>query len=159
MLLLISNANTGNINEFNAFVPAKADTVKLIANFFNLKDTLAITVLAPPLANAFNYTIASGKASNPAIWSRGIIPGLLDSVVVKSGHIVTVDTLLQVRYLFVEPGGKVEVNAGDTLNIVPIDIIGYVPFKLLRGKLDRIQNSFKTTACYTRVEKITYLVV
>lgn len=127
--LSLSNAGTGIINDFNSFIPSNADTVRMYANFYGLMDTLIITVLADPLANAFNYTLASGNASDPTIWSRSVIPDILDSVVVKSGHIITVDTMLRVRFLLVEPGGNMQVNPGDTLTIEPIEITVYLPFK------------------------------
>jgi hypothetical protein len=153
----LSNHNTGSINEFNAFVPSNADTVKLIGDFYGLRDTLVISVLAPPLASALNYTIASGNISNPAIWSRGIVPGLLDSVVVKSGHILKVDSLFQVRSLFVEPGGKLEVNAGDTLDIVPVELLGYQPFGVGLERQGRVSTLSPTTAYVFRKKSVTSL--
>ena len=127
--LSLSNLITGSINSVNAFVPLKADTVQLYANFYSFIDTLKITVLAPPLAKAFNFTVASGNASDPAIWSRKVIPGLLDSVIIKNGHIINVDTMLRVRFLQIEPGGSVQVNTGDTLNIEPIELLGSLRLK------------------------------
>ena len=60
---------------------------------------------------SFN-TAASGNWSNPAVWPCGIIPGINDSVVIRSGHSIVLNITTQIRKLLVEPGATLTLSDG-----------------------------------------------
>ncbi|MFT3681670.1 MAG: G8 domain-containing protein [Ferruginibacter sp.] len=74
------------------------------------KDTVDFTCELSILKTAVNKTISSGSFKNPAIWSKGWAPQPQDSVVIVSGHAVTLDTTVQIQSL------KIENLASLTLN-------------------------------------------
>jgi hypothetical protein len=91
-----------------------------IANFtYNgFSDSLLVRVFQPYNANCINKSIVSGNLSNPAIWSKGVVPDICDSVIISTGHTVTVDTGLNVRALRINTGGTLTCNSSlDTLQI------------------------------------------
>ncbi|MEP7111453.1 MAG: alpha/beta hydrolase, partial [Ferruginibacter sp.] len=57
-----------------------------------------------------NTTISSGNWNDPSIWSCSSVPSLNDSVVVASGHVVTLNNSSQIRKLYVENGGSILLN-------------------------------------------------
>jgi pimeloyl-ACP methyl ester carboxylesterase len=78
-----------------------------VFKYNNITDTVIMQGVLPLDSFAINRTIAAGNFKNPAIWSKGEVPDLYDSVVVL--HSITVDTSITV--------GSLRINAGSTLSI------------------------------------------
>ena len=74
------------------------------------RDTISFTSILPLSSICINKTIAGGSFKNPAIWSRGTVPGLCDSVVIQAGHAVAMDTSLEVKALRISSGGTLTIN-------------------------------------------------
>ena len=73
-------------------------------------DSVLIKVIVPYNSNCINKTIAGGSFKNLAIWSKGTVPDVCDSVVINAGHSVTVDTSLTIRALRISSGGTLTIN-------------------------------------------------
>ncbi|MBL0357805.1 MAG: hypothetical protein IPP72_13370 [Chitinophagaceae bacterium] len=109
--IAIDSVNTVSYSAGNgSFNGLKAGAA--IANFsFNgFADSLFFKVILPYNANCINRTIAGGSFRNPAIWSKGTIPDICDSVIISSTHAVTVDTSIIIRALRISSGGTLTIN-------------------------------------------------
>ncbi len=96
----------------------KAGRTKVFVSYLQFKDTLIINVTPALFSNSINQSVASGGFRNPAIWSKGIVPDFFDSVVIKAGHIITLDTTLSIRAIKLEAGSSLLFNSNkDTLHI------------------------------------------
>lgn len=85
-------------------------------------DSVLIKVSLPYNFNCVNKTIAGGSFKNPSIWSKGLVPGICDSVVINAGHAVTLDTSITIRALRINNGGSLTLNiAADTLQLGQAD--------------------------------------
>ncbi len=73
-------------------------------------DSVLIKVILPYNSGCINRTIAGGSFKNPAIWSKGMVPGICDSVVISTSHSVTVDTSITIRSLRISSGGTLTIN-------------------------------------------------
>lgn len=73
-------------------------------------DSVLIKVILPYNAGCINRSIASGNFKNPAIWSKGIVPEVCDSVVISTGHAITVDTSVTVRSVRLSTGASLTIN-------------------------------------------------
>lgn len=82
-------------------------------------DTLAQRVIAKNIfaVPCINRTLASGNWDNSAIWDKGSVPGICDSVVILSGHSVTLNVSSQVKTLYVSAGGTLSISANITFDI------------------------------------------
>lgn len=76
-------------------------------------DSVVIQSILPLANNCINRTIASGNYSNPAIWSKGFIPDVCDSVIISSGHVVTVDTSVVSHALRINLGGTLTISSAN----------------------------------------------
>lgn len=85
------------------------------ASYKGFSDSVLLEVVLPYTAFCVNQTIASGNFSNPAIWSKGMVPGPCDSIIIRSGHNLLVDTTLMVRAIRIDAGGILRCSAGDSL--------------------------------------------
>ena len=83
-----------------------------IANFaYNgFADSIQFKVINPYNFNCINSSISGGSFKNPAIWSKGIVPDICDSVIISGGHNITLDTTLTIRALRVNNGGTLNLN-------------------------------------------------
>ena len=81
-------------------------------------DTVSYNSILPLAVTCVNKSIASGNFSNPAIWSKGNVPGLCDSVIIDTNYTVTVDTSLQTSSIRINKGGTLTFN--DTTKILNI---------------------------------------
>lgn len=73
-------------------------------------DSLLIKVIMPYNSNCVNKTLTGGSFKNPTTWSKGIVPGICDSVVINTGHTVTVDTSVTIRAVRISSGGTLIIN-------------------------------------------------
>jgi pimeloyl-ACP methyl ester carboxylesterase len=102
----------------NGFLGKKAGLVKAYASYLQFKDTIRFEILPGLFSNNLNVTKASGSFKDSAIWTRGVVPSFLDSVVIETGHDIVLDTTVIIRKLLIKPGGSIKVNgSGDTLYI------------------------------------------
>ena len=99
-------------------------------NYKGFSDSVLFRVILPYNANCINRTIAGGSFKNPAIWSKGMVPGICDSVIISTAHSVTVDSSVIIRSL--------RINSGGTLNI------NNAAYTLQLGQLDDGQSNFDT---------------
>ncbi len=107
----IDSVNTVNYQAANGqFNGLKAGDA--IANFTykTFTDSVLFKVILPYNANCINSTVASGNFKNPAIWSKGLVPGICDSVIISPTHTVTLDTSILVRSLRISSGGTLTIN-------------------------------------------------
>jgi hypothetical protein len=81
-------------------------------------DTVSYNSILPLAVTCIDKSIASGKFSNPAIWSKQNVPGLCDSVIIDTNYIVIVDTSLQTSSIRINKGGTLTFN--DTTKILNI---------------------------------------
>jgi hypothetical protein len=83
-----------------------------IANFTykGFTDSVVLKAYMPYNFNCVNKTVAGGSFKNPAIWSKGVVPDVCDSVVINAGHSVTVDTAVTIRSLRISSGGTLIIN-------------------------------------------------
>lgn len=73
-------------------------------------DSVLIKVILPYYAGCINSTISGGSFKNPAIWSKGTVPGICDSIIISAGHTVTLDTSLTIRSLRINSTGTLNIN-------------------------------------------------
>ena len=105
-----------------SFNGLKNGTAILTVSFFGLQDSAILKVNAAYNSGCINTTLLSGNFSNPAIWSKSVVPDICDSVIINSGHNVTVDTGLIIRTLRVNTGGTLTFNStADTLQVGETD--------------------------------------
>lgn len=102
----------------HAFTALQDGFTQAYFQYKGYRDTISFTSILPLSSICINKTITGGSFKNPAIWSRGTVPGLCDSVVIQSGHAVIMDTTLQVKALRISFGGTLTVN--DTLKTLRI---------------------------------------
>ncbi len=79
-------------------------------NYGGFKDTMLFKSYMPLYSGCINKSVTSGSFKNPAIWSKGNVPGDCDSVVIVSGHTVTLDTSLTIRSLRINSGGTLSLS-------------------------------------------------
>jgi len=78
---------------------------------------MILKVVMPYNFNCINTTIATGNLSNPAIWSKGVVPDVCDSVIVNASHTITIDTPVIIRSLRINAGGALVCNNSDSLQL------------------------------------------
>jgi len=83
-----------------------------IANFTykTFTDSVLMRVIMPYNSGCINRTVASGSFKNPAIWSKGVVPDICDSVVISAAHTITMDTSIIIRSLRISSGGTLTIN-------------------------------------------------
>ena len=114
-------------------------------------DTVAVIAVMPLSSNCINRTVAGGSYKNPLIWSKGIVPGICDSVVISTGHTITADTSIINHSLRISSGGALTVNsAADTLQLGSADegesmIDNYGTLNVTTGNI-KIQGRVKLNA-------------
>ncbi|MBC7628704.1 hypothetical protein [Ferruginibacter sp.] len=117
ILIAVDSATIVNyVDSTISFNGLKSGTAILTASFFGLQDSAILKVNASYNSGCINTTLSSGNFSNSAIWSKGVVPDICDSVIINTGHNVTVDTALIIRALRVSSGGTLTLNnTTDTL--------------------------------------------
>ena len=123
---LLQSVDSPSIATFNTtllYVEGVSNgTALLKASFNGLEDSAILKVVLPYNSNCINRSIASGNCSNPAIWSKGVVPDICDSVIINTGHNVVVDTSITIKALRVNVGGVITINSAlDTLQIGEVD--------------------------------------
>ena len=107
----IENPSKINFNSDTYDFSAAADGYsRIYFQYKTYRDTVAVTCQLPYSALAVNRTIASGSFKNAATWSKGRAPYPADSVIISTGHTVTLDTTLQIRSLKIETGAVLNLN-------------------------------------------------
>ncbi|MBC7887890.1 MAG: hypothetical protein H7Z13_08365 [Ferruginibacter sp.] len=102
----------------NTFTPQAEGFAQAFIQYNGFRDTISINCTLPVYYNCVNTTISGGSFKNPAIWSKGVVPGICDSLIVSAGHTVTIDTSITCRAVRINNGGTLTINnAGATLNI------------------------------------------
>ena len=123
--LIIAVDSTSILNYVDSSVSfngLKNGTAILTVSFFGLQDSAILKVDAAYNSGCINGTIANGNLSNPAIWSKGVVPDICDSVIINTGHNITVDTNLIIRALRVNTGSTLTFNStANTLQIGETD--------------------------------------
>jgi hypothetical protein len=105
----LQNTSALNYTAQNYFVALQPGATAAYINYKGLRDTILFKSFLPLNSNCINKTIASGNLRNPAIWSKGLLPDICDSVVIESGHSVMADTSLFIHSL--------RINTGATLTL------------------------------------------
>jgi hypothetical protein len=123
LLIAIDSATIVNyVDSTVSFNGLKNGTAILTASFFGLQDSSILRVNASYNSGCINASMASGNFSNPAIWSKAVVPDICDSVIINTGHNVIVDTGLIIRALRVSSGSTLTLNnTADTLQIGELD--------------------------------------
>ncbi len=112
------DASIASLNSNKAILGLKAGSTKVFVSYLQFKDTLIINVTPALFSNSLNESLASGSFTNPAIWSKGIVPDFFDSVVIKAGHILMLDTTVSIRAIKLEAGSSLLFNSDkDTLHL------------------------------------------
>ncbi len=110
-------------------------------SYKTFSDSVLFRVITPYNSNCINRTTASGSFKNPAIWSKGVVPGICDSVIINTGHVVTVDTNVTIKSLRINNGAALNINnAAYTLQLGQLDDAlstadSYGTLNISRGKL------------------------
>ncbi len=119
ILITVDSATIVNyVDSTVSFNGLKNGTAILTASFNGLQDSAILKVNASYNSGCINATLASGNFSNPAIWSKGVVPDICDSVIINTGHNVSIDTGLIIKALRVSNGGTLTLNnTADTLQI------------------------------------------
>jgi len=96
------------IDSTGEFVAVQEGVTEATFRYGNYTDRVVIT--AAMLNNGFciNKTIAAGSFKNPAIWSKGTVPDVCDSVIID--HAVTLDTSLLISALRINAGKLLTLN-------------------------------------------------
>jgi len=76
------------------------------------------TIYYPSASSCINTTVKSGFWSDPNVWSRGVVPGLCDSVVIKSHDSIVLDTNTQIRSLIIQDSSALTVSSSNAELIV-----------------------------------------
>jgi len=85
-----------------------------IFTYKGISDTVPMIGVLPADSFAINRTIAAGNFRNPAIWSKGVVPDMYDSVIIQ--NYVMMDTSITFRVLRINSGASFTVNS-NSLNI------------------------------------------
>jgi hypothetical protein len=93
-----------------AFTGLKEGDAIVNFTYNGFADSMLIKVTMPYNSNCINKTLAGGSFKNPAIWSKGTVPDVCDSVVINAAHTVTVDTSVIIRALRISSGGTLIIN-------------------------------------------------
>lgn len=83
---------------------------------WNEIDAIGINSELPPGAKR---TIQSGNFNNTAVWADGLLPAATDTVVIGSGHNITLDANATIDGLFINKGGTLTMNGAHVLTIGP----------------------------------------
>ena len=94
-----------NTNAFKGVVEGGATAVIQYKGF---RDSIRFNSIMPIFGNCVNKTVAAGNLKNPAIWSKGFVPGPCDSLVID--HAITADTLLTASKIRIGAGGSLTIN-------------------------------------------------
>ncbi|MFT3682667.1 MAG: hypothetical protein QM791_20590 [Ferruginibacter sp.] len=98
------DAATASFNALkNGFVQATVSYKGFVATI-NLTSTLSL------FNNCINRTIAGGSFKDPLIWSKGMVPGVCDSVVIQAGHAVVADSSLKTASIRINSGGTFSIT-------------------------------------------------
>lgn len=107
----IDSVNTVSYNSIlKNFNGLQAGAAIATFTYGGFTDSLLLKVTLPYNYNCINRTIAGGSFKNPAIWSKGTIPDICDSVIISATHSVTVDTSVTIRALRINNGGTLTIN-------------------------------------------------
>lgn len=110
-------------------------------SYKGFSDSVLFRIILPHNYNCINRTIAGGSFKNPATWSKGLVPGICDSVIISTGHVVTVDSSVFIRSLRINSGGTLNINnAAYTLQLGQLDdgqsnVDAYGSLNISKGKL------------------------
>lgn len=104
--VLVSN------DEQYAFVPSasKSYEVRLLAGINTCTDTFTQVIRAYPegvLSSCLKYTVKSGNISDPSVWHTGIVPSSCDSIIIANGDTLYLDSIVNVRAVYVVSGGTI----------------------------------------------------
>lgn len=106
----------------SSFNVVQAGFAQAYITYKGFKDTVSFNSEMPLYSNCVNKTIASGSFKNPAIWSKGVVPDLCDSIVINTGHSVTADTSVTCAALRISSGATFTMNsAAVTVQLGAVD--------------------------------------
>ena len=119
----VEDANIVTVNNSNHSLTGISEgATQANYSYGEFVDTVAVISVMPLSTNCINKTVAGGSYKNPAIWSKGTVPGICDSVVISTGHTVSADTSIVNRSLRINAGAALIVNsAADTLQFGTAD--------------------------------------
>jgi hypothetical protein len=129
----------------------KKGTAVLTATYNTLQDSALLKVVMPYNSGCINQTISSGNYKNPAIWSKAVVPDVCDSVIISTGHTVTVDTGVVNYALRISSDATLTLNSAvDTLQLGNTDegtsmIDNYGTLNITTGNI-KIQGRIKLNA-------------
>lgn len=116
--IIIQDTTIAAITFYKGLLGKKTGSTRAYITYLQFKDTIGLGITPYLFSNNLNVTKASGSFKDSAIWTRGVVPSFLDSVVIEAGHTVTLDTTVIIRKLLIKPGGSIRViGSGDTLYI------------------------------------------
>jgi len=110
-------AGVVNYGSDYSFSAAQDGFAQAYISYKGFGDTISFNSAVPLKTTCINKTIAGGSFKNPAIWSKGMVPGLCDSVVIDAGYTITVDTTLQCSSIRINSGGTLNFSTASTLTI------------------------------------------
>ncbi|MES2774159.1 MAG: hypothetical protein V4722_08240 [Bacteroidota bacterium] len=114
----VQNTSVLSYEADKSFTGIKQGSSKIYFNYLSFKDTLKLGISPALYENSVNRTLSTGSVKNPAIWSKGHIPYDTDSIVIMTGHLLTIDSAIKVRAIKAEAGGSIRVTTGaDTLEV------------------------------------------
>jgi len=103
------SANVVSYNSITkAFTGLKNGFAVALVNYQGFEDEILLTSNLSHEDACTNRTIAAGNFKNPAIWSRGVVPVLCDSIIIQ--HNVTLDTSIQITSMRIQPGATFTAN-------------------------------------------------
>ncbi|MEO7768073.1 MAG: hypothetical protein ABIS01_11630 [Ferruginibacter sp.] len=94
----------------HAFTAQSEGFAQVYIQYKGFSDTISLNNTLPLFYNCINTSIAGGSFKNPATWSKGMVPGICDSVIISTGHTVIVDTTLTCRSIRINNGATLTLN-------------------------------------------------
>ncbi len=93
-----------------SFNAVKEGFVQAYVSYKGFTDSINLTAELPLNSNCINRTVAGGSFKNPAIWSKGTVPDICDSIIIQQGHAVTADTSVTAASLRINSGGTLTIS-------------------------------------------------
>jgi len=93
-----------------SFNAGKEGFVQAYVTYKGIVDSINLTAVLPLYHNCINKTLSGGSFKNPAVWSKGIVPGICDSIVIQQGHAIAADTSVKAFSLRINLGGTLNLN-------------------------------------------------
>lgn len=128
------------VDSLRAFQAVREGFTSAIFAYNGFSDTVLMKAVMPYDSLCVNRSVTSGSFKNPAIWSKGVVPDVCDSVVIL--HTVALDTSIQVKSINIQPAGILNLTSANITAQLGVNTWGtsildnYGSFQVSNGQLN-----------------------